>query len=451
MKKLAMLTLAVFLATLVGFGSASDEQPLAPGLPANSTESRGTLDPQIVIWTDAKSNFSTAIAHSDAHEEFLVAWDTDQDAFSRDIWARRVAPDGTLRESFNVANSAGEILEGPAIAYCPPHEEYLVGYTNWYESNANDNADVQARQVAWDGGWMSDVVTVTPGAAEHIHPSIAYNSQADEYLVTYSNQWPGGLLDLYAQRIRASDGVLLSWNAVESDAVWSRLFSKVAYHPSAYEGAGGYLIVYQTASSTLGTSVRYKMTRSDLSDLFTNPEAVVSGSGNHLFQPNVDAGVDGFLIAWWEYMDPGFQVRARRIDVDGNTLGNAAGFPVSGLYPQMAAMPDRISVAYTHRQSFLVLWNHENTPPDLDDIHGVLVSEEWDGTIGDEIELGAGVERIYSPSASCSPMSDCLIVYAWWNDPSFSFDIAGRILHLLQVFSDGFESGDSSAWSYVVQ
>ncbi len=438
------VVLVMFVVTALAVSTQSQAQSTAPDQPAHNAEVM--LDPQIVIWTDALGNSRPTVAFNPMHDEFLVAWDTDQDAFSRDIWARRVAPDGTLRDSFNVANAAGEILEGPAIAYCPPHDQYLVGYTNWYEAT-DDTADVQARQVAWDGGWMSNVFTVTPGSAEHIHPSIAYNIQADEYLVTYSNQWPADPLDLYAQRIRASDGALLSWNAVASDAVWSRLFSKVAYHPGAYGGAGGYLIVYQTWSSTLGTTVLYKMTRSDLSDLFSNPEFEVSNSSGFKVEPGLDVGESGFLISWWENTPAGSQVRARRIGVDGTPLGNPAGFAVSGLYVNFPTYP-RIAVAYTHVQSFLVLWNDENALPGLNDIHGVLVSEEWDGTIGDEIELREGAEDIYNPSATCSPTSDCLIVYEWWNNPSY--DVAGRILHLPQVFSDGFESGDFSAWSDTV-
>lgn len=442
-----LLTLAVFLATLGGVGSASDEQPSVPEPPADSTESWETLDPQIVIWTDGLWNLLPSIAFSTAHDEFLVGWTTEQDAFSRDIWARRVDRDGGLLEVFNVSAIPGDILEGSTIEYCPAHDEYLVAYTNWYQVNGED-ADVQARRVAWDGGWMSDVFTVTPGTDEHIHPSIAYSGLDDEYVVVYSNQWPGDELDLYAQRIRASDGALLSWNAVESDAVWERFFSSVAYHPGAYGGAGGYLIAYQTWSATLGTSIRYKMTRSDLSDLFTNPELEVSNSGNFLSPPSVDAGVEGFLIAWREYTGAGYQVMARRLDVNGNPLGNAAGFPVSAVSSQVTVEPDIIAVAYTHRQSFLVLWNHENTLPALNDIHGVLVAEEWDGTIGDQIELSEGAEYVYRPSAICSPMSDCLIVYQWWN--TSTDDIAGRILHLRAVFSDGFESGDFSAWSDTV-
>lgn len=441
----ASTVLSVCLVTVCVVGPALGEQPLSSNSPAEKggAKARGILDPQIVIWTDALWNYLGTAAFNPVRDEFMVAWTTEQDAFSRDIWARRVAPNGTLLEEFNVASIPGDVLSGPSIAFSPPHDEYLVAYTNWYEG-ASDRADVQARRVAWDGGWMSGVFTVTPETAEHIHPSVAYAGQPDEYVVVYSNQWPGDELDLYAQRIRASDGALLSWNAVASDAVWGRLYSKVAHHPGAYGGAGGFLIVYQTWSATLGHSIRYKLTRTDLSDLFTNPEFEVSNSGNYMFEASLEVGIDGFLISWWEKSLAGYQVMARRIGVDGAPLGDAAGFPVSSVYVELP-MYQKTAVAYTHLQSFLVLWMHENTPPDLNDIHGVLVAEEWDGTIDEEIELSGGNEYIFNPSATCSLMSDCLIVYEWWNAPSY--DIAGRILHLREVFSDGFESGDFSAWS----
>ena len=406
---------------------------------------RVVLDPQIVIWTDALLNTTGSVTFNPSQGEFMVGWTTDQDAFSRDIWARRVAPNGTVLDWFNVASVPNEIMEGPSIAFSPPHDEYLFAYTNWYQGTGGF-ADVQSRRVAWDGSMMSGVLTVTPGSAEHIHPSIAYNSRDDEYLVTYSNQWPIGLLDLYAQRVRAADGVLLSWNAVASDAVLSRLYSTVAYHPDAYGGNGGYLIAYLTAPLTAGSSVRYKMTRSDLSDLFTNPEIEVSNSAGMKFDPGLDAGAGGFLISWWEVTPAGRQVRARRISVDGNPLGPPEAFAVSGLYDSLPTDP-KLSVAYTHRESFLVLWNHENTSPLLDDIHGVLVSENLYSTIGVEFELSGGVEYISGPKASCSPGSECLIAYTWLT-PS-TFDVAGRIVHLLSIFSDGFESGDTSTWSVV--
>ena len=407
---------------------------------------RVVLDPQIVIWTDALWNQPASTTFKPTQGEFMVGWTTDQVAFSRDIWARRVAPNGTLSDWFNVASVPSETMEGPSIAFSPPDDEYLFAYTNWYQGTGGF-ADVQSRRVAWDGSVMSGVLTVSPRSAQHIHPSIAYNSGDDEYLETYSNQWHSGLLDLYAQRVRAADSVLLSWSAVASDAVLSRLYSTVAYHPDAYGGNGGYLIAYLTSPSTGGSSVSYKMTQSDLSDLFTNPEIEVSNGAGVQYDPGLDVGANGFLISWWENTPAGPQVRARRISADGNPLGPPEAFAVSGLYADLPTDP-KLSVAYTHQQSFLVLWNHKIALPPVDDIHGVLVSENLDSTIGVEFELNGGVETIFGPAASCSPGSECLIAYSWWN--TSNHDVAGRIIHLLSIFSDGFESGDHSAWSVVL-
>ena len=41
------------------------------------------------------------------------------------------------------------------------------------------------------------------------HAAVAYNSVDDEYLVVYENLWAGGLQDIDARRVRASDGTPL--------------------------------------------------------------------------------------------------------------------------------------------------------------------------------------------------------------------------------------------------
>jgi len=75
-----------------------------------------------------------ATAYDAQHDELwsVATW---QDQFSRDIWARRLRPDGTLLEYFNVANAQEEQMQGPAIEYCPLHEEYLFAYENFYDGN----------------------------------------------------------------------------------------------------------------------------------------------------------------------------------------------------------------------------------------------------------------------------------------------------------------------------
>ncbi|PWB68137.1 MAG: hypothetical protein C3F15_16970, partial [Holophagae bacterium] len=361
--------------------------------------------------------------------------------------ARRLRPDGTLLECFNVANSAGEALLGPEIAYCPLHDEYLIAFTN--DHGGSGTVDVQARRVAWNGGWMSDIFTVTPGVAIHAYPSIAYCGPCDEYVVAYTNTWPGGESDLYAQRVRAADSALLSWSCVATGGGWDRWDSRVAFHPAMYGGVGGYLIAYEAYNpSTYVTNHRYKITHTDLYDLYANPELDVSSTDDAIVGPEIASGQTGFLAAWWEPVTTsGLQVRARRIGADGVTLGPPEGFPVSGVHDLTPGSTWKVAVTYAYPGLYLVFWEH-GSPSGINEIHGIFVSEDADMTVGDEAVLSGSGTDMRRPVATCSPMSDCLIVYEWWN--ASSYDIAGDIARLVVIFENGFESGDTLAWSATV-
>ncbi len=101
-------------------------------------------------------------------------------------------------------------------------------------------------------------------------------------------------------------------------------------------------------------------------------------------------------------------------------------------------------MTYAYPGLYLVFWEH-GSPSGINEIHGIFVSEDADPTVGDEAVLSGSGTDMSRPVATCSPMSDCLIVYEWWNSPSL--DIAGDMARLRWVFSDGFESGDTSVWS----
>jgi hypothetical protein len=213
------------------------------------------------------------------------------------------------------------------------------------------------------------------------------------------------------------------------------------------DGAGGYLIAYEVYyPSTYVTNHRYKITHTDLYDLWQNPEFDVSSTNDAILGPEIASGQTGFLAAWWEGGTGGWQVRARRINADGVALGPPEGFPVSGVYG-VPAPSFKLAVTYAYPGLYLVFWEH-GIPSGITDIHGIFVSEDADTTVGDETVLSGSGNTIYAPAAICSPMSDCLIVYHWWNPPSV--DIAGDIARLVVIFEDGFESGDTSAWSATV-
>jgi hypothetical protein len=86
---------------------------------------------------------------------------------------------------------------------------------------------------AWpmEPGWMSGEVTVSALDNEQFLPSVAYNSQHNEYLVVWHNTWGGGGRDIYAQRI-SSSGELKSWFSITTAALSnSKAQPSVAYDP----------------------------------------------------------------------------------------------------------------------------------------------------------------------------------------------------------------------------
>ena len=86
---------------------------------------------------------------------------------------------------------------------------------------------------AWpsEPGWMSSEITVSSLDNDQYLPSVAYNSQHNEYLVVWHNTWGGGGRDIYAQRI-SSGGELKSWFSITTAALSnSKAQPSVAYDP----------------------------------------------------------------------------------------------------------------------------------------------------------------------------------------------------------------------------
>ena len=145
-----------------------------------------------------------------------MVWSNTRSAgATKDIYARRVRGDGTLLSNFTISHNANFHNYEPDVAYCPAHDEYLVVWT--YDS-ALTGSDIWARRVKWDGSWMGSEFAIGRTSDKQRHPAVAYNSDADEYLVVYQNTWGGGGQDVDAERVRASDGTALGWVNIAAGA-----------------------------------------------------------------------------------------------------------------------------------------------------------------------------------------------------------------------------------------
>ncbi len=416
--------LVVILPAITG-----DSQAQPAGSGAHSAEAQSPIiDPPIDIWSDGYDNREPVVAYNSRHDEYLVVWYTKQGAYTYDIWAQRVHGDGGLETGFVVASGPGEIRVSPVVAYSPAQDQYLIAY-----DSGGSNSNVYATRISWDGSWSSGEFVIADAIDQQLLPAVAYNSRDDEYLVVYVNQWAGGLIDVYAQRVRASDGHLISQNTVASGMDGERTFPSVAYSPAAYDGSGGYLIAYfYHDMATYEMEIRSKPTRAELAELWPSPEITVCPNGNAQDQPVVAAGPGEYLVIWAEtILDPfGRQVRGRRMSTDGTPQGDPAGFSIGGI-DTVDELEQQFALAYGERYGYLATWHFEEpSPPDT--IYGRYVLAGRDSTSGGQFAVASLSHMDSDPAVACEPSGDCLVVYSWWNGGDY--DIKGRFVRLYRIY-----------------
>jgi hypothetical protein len=418
--RLGLAIVAVALITLKG----ALAQAVSCRASSAATQSP-VLGERIYVCTDVHDNWEPAVAYNSNQDEYLVVWWTEEDASTHDIWARRVDGDGTLLPSFNVAAAPGEKREEPAVAYNSVRDEYLIVYTNWYSGYTTGH--VCAKRVNWNGSWIGSEITIRQDAEGHYHPAVAYNSIDDEYLVVYENRWGDGLVDIYAQRVRGSDGALLSWSAVASGAEARRMHPSVAYSAAANGGSGGYVIAYgYYHNATFTDEIRAKVAQADLADLWTNPEIALRTGGIGVRYPAVASGREGYLAAWNEDTPGGNRVPGRRVGSDGTPQGSADGFDIS---EALFFTHEEPALAYGEGYGYLATWvkHPAGSPPT---IRGRYVMDGQDSAAGARFFIeGSGSE---SPSVARAPSGDCLVAYMWWNVSDD--DIAGRFVKPQRVY-----------------
>jgi hypothetical protein len=377
------------------------------------------MGPFLDIWTtDALNNRSPAVAYNNVHDEYLVVWYTEQDEFTWDIWARRVHGDGTLDSWFNVDNWTGGKLCEPAVAYSHVHDEYLIVYTYQY---TDTDYDVLARRIDWDSPGTSARIYVDNTTLKQQHPSVAYNSQTDEYLVVYEDETTSPYAQVVARRVDASDGTVdLSSTTIATGASQYRGDPDVAYNLER----NNYLVAYGYENPS--TPICYIACKTASADLLSlSPERQVGGDVGFSSQAAVANGPDEYLVVW-HTLD---QVYGRRVAHDGIPQGPAGGFPLPTTAPaQYRREPD---VSYRAGFGYLVTWDDfDGTTNDERDVYARFVLPGADQAWGSDFLIDGSPHYQAEPGVACVPFADCLVAeeYNAIAYPGGDREIRGRLV-----------------------
>ena len=381
----------------------------------------------ITIWEDSVSNVSPAVAYNTLHDEYLVVWHNFRPV-TTDIYARRVGSDGTVKSSFTVVTGEGETYNYPAVAYSPVQDQYLIVYV--HQSSTADY-DIKARRVTWDGGLISEEFVIRDDVDKQWLPAVAYNSADDEYLVVYNNSWVGGLDDIAAQRVKASDGALLSWRNIATGAGGdgnSRFFPDVAYNESRNE----YLIAYSYEYSPTDWDIYARVASANLGTLSSELHIVADTD----FQDSVAlaAGPDEYLAVWDDgpsyVVSPVYRtIRARRV------TGAGALQPSMVIVDESAEVHQRPDVAYGGVWGYSLTWEFEVSYAD-NDVLGRWVRPGQNQPTGGYYPIDTRAAQQEQPALACDPSADCLVAYmdGWNPGTEIDYEIRGRIVGPWHVY-----------------
>jgi hypothetical protein len=355
------------------------------------------LGPIIRIWDDAGSNSNPAIAYNSLHDEFLVVWATMQDAFSTDIWARRLHSDGSPISSgvFNIDNFAGIHLIDPAVSYNPQTDQYLVVYTAEFSM---EDHDIWGKVVNWNGSLSSRLYIDNRGQVQN-SPAVVYNPRENQYLVAYSDWQTANTVNVRLKTLDQAGGEVDNAEIISASGQF-RGTPDLAHNPRdnqymvvyGYEGSFLPRIMGKSFSATLGS---------------TSPEFHYNDDGIGGMEPVVACNLQDCLVTWQGLMGSG--VKARRTALDGSPLGTVGGFEIAAPIPDI--IQEAIAVTWFDPWGYLVSWNQFlSTSGNTSDVMGALVGSKQDTLLGNIFPLD---DRLYFagwPEMACAPSGSCLFV-----------------------------------------
>jgi hypothetical protein len=380
----------------------------------------------ISITDDTIDNYNPAVAYNSRHDEYLVVWENDRGA-TRDIYAQRVAGDGTLKSWFTIVHNANKWNYLPDVAYNPVQDEYLIVYT--YQVNTDDY-DIWARRVKWNGADLDQPpyqeFAINIDSGKQWYPAVTYNIHNNEYLVVYENYWSSTLRDIAAQRVAGmagggtGGGELLSWRNIATAPNTIRRLPDVAYNEARNE----YLIAYtyQHTSATDG-DIYGKIASFNLGTLSSEIHIV----DNTVGQDGVAlaAGPDEYLAVWND--SGGNTIYGRRVTGTGDT---SSYIPLATDSGQTHVEPD---VAYGSVYGYLITWRYASSGASGDDVYGRFVRPGQDTAWGERFAIDGGSYSQRSPALACGARGDCLVVEED-NWPGDDYEIRGRFVLAYHVY-----------------
>jgi hypothetical protein len=285
---------------------------------------------------------------------YLVVWDDEPGATSRDVYAARLTPVGTVLDSAGIAVCTVANQQELASA-SSDGSNYMV---TWIDFRGGGTWDAYGARVDAAGN-VIDVggLPICTDPSQQYALDLAFNGT--NWLVAWHDS-RNGPKDIYGTRV-ATDG-----SGVDPAAF---PISTAAAHQSqpelAFDG-GNYLAVWHEWRSATGYDIRGVRIAPDGTVLDPGGILISARATGELY-PAVAFDGTNYLVVWQDERSGSYDIYATRIDIDGNVL-NAPGIAISATADQQ----EYPALAFDGT-NYLVTWQ-DNRNGFYTDIYGARVT-----------------------------------------------------------------------------
>jgi len=388
------------------------------------------------------SQTASAVAF-DSDGAFVVVWQSDeQDGSSESVQGQRYSESGIpLGSEFQINDYTTGDQGAPAVA-SDAAGNFVVLWTSWYQDGAFNS--VQGRRYDSDGIPLDGEFQVnTYTTSNQAQTDVAAAASGEFVAVWASYTQDGWGWSIQGQRYDSVGIPLAGEFQVNTYTTTHQHYPAVAMNAD-----GDFMVVWQSRTQDgSDNSIQGQLYDSGGVPLGTEFQVNSYTTYHQTFPAVAAADAGNFVVVWQSQFQDGseYGIHGQRYDSDGAVLGGE--FQVNTYTTSTQVQP---AVAAASDGAFMVTW--AGAGPDSS---GVGIQARWYDSVGTPVGVEfqantylSGIHRW--PAVASAGTQDFAILWENNGPDGSSKSVYGQRF-IIGLFGDGFEFGDTSAWSSTVQ
>lgn len=258
---------------------------------------------------------------SDGSGGVIVCWTDSRIAGNADIYAQRIASDGTVQWNSNGIPLCS--ATGPQVSPAMAPDGYGGAFVAWTDSRIAGNQDVYMQHLHSDGStsWASNGVPLCAASGNQTSSRLLADGAGGFIAAWTDSRSSSTVADVYVQRVSSS-----------GEPQWNANGNPVCTAPNAQtgvsivsDGAGGAILAWEDYRANAWHIYSQRVLANGASNWSSNGKLVCSAS-IYCFRPvMIPDGAGGAIVTWFDQRSPGWMSFAQRISSAGTMRWTANG------------------------------------------------------------------------------------------------------------------------------